>query len=293
LTATPASASIKAGETAAFSLLATPAGGLAGPATIAVTGPAGITAAAAGPITLGTAVKMNVTASANLASGTYALTATVTAGASKASTPLTLIVTAAPAFTFIATAPAAPVKPGAATAIALRITRAAGFTGPVTVTPQSLPAGLTAAPVTIASGATAANLTVNVAASAPGGAAPIALTASGGSPVTIASAKPAITVDKPASLTLAFKSSTFTVKAGTPASMDFTVTSSTPLTSMQFSLLGMPGPAMAMIQSGGPGAYKLIIYTPASWRGKSPTLQLTLQANGLTVSATAKLSVTP
>jgi subtilisin family serine protease len=291
--ATPASATMKAGEKAVFSLLATGAGGLTGAASIAVTGPAGITATASGPVTLGTAVNVTVTAAANLAAGTYALTATVRAGPYKASTPLTLVIAAGPAFTFKATAPSVPVKTGTTTAIALQITRAAGFTGPVTVTPQGLPAGVTAAPVTIASGATTANLALRVAASAAGGATPIALTATGGSPVTTATAKPAITVEKPASLTLAFQSPAFSAKAGTPVSMDFTVAASTTPASMRFSLLGMPGPAMAMIQSSGAGAYKLIIYTPASWSGKTATLQLALQANGLTASATTKLRLTP
>ncbi len=295
LTATPSAQTVKAGQGTAYSLLPGGVGGVTGGGTIALTGaPAGVTAAVGGTVTLGTAVNVNVKTTGAVPAGTYSLTATLTASTYIAAVPLTLIVQAVPLFGFTAAAPAAAIKTGASGTIALTITRAAGFTGAVVVTPLPLPAGMTAAPVTIASGQTAGSLLVNVATTAAVGPAVIGLRATGGTPVTAASAAVSITVDMPASLTLAFKAAQYSVKAGTTAALDFTIVSSTPLTSMQFRLSGMPGRAQVEIVPVSAGTYRLTIATPLSWSGRAASLKLTLNAtNGLTSTSTATLAVTP
>ena len=294
LSATPSSRTIQAGQATAYSLLPGGGGGVTGSGAIAITGaPAGVTAAVAGPVTLGTAVNVNVTTTSATAAGTYNLTATLTASTYTATVPLTLIVQAAPLFSFTATAPAAAIKAGTSGTVAVAITRAAGFTGAVVVTPQTLPAGITAAPLTIASGQTTGSLIVNVATTAAGGAAVIGLAATGGTPVTSVSKAVTVTVDKPASLTLAFTAAQYSVKAGTTAAMDFTLASSAPLTSIRFSLSGMLGSAPVGISPLGGNNFRLTIATPLSWSGRTASLKLTLNANGLTSSSTASLAVTP
>ena len=294
LTATPAARTIVAGTATTYTLLPGGTGGLGGAGTIALTGvPAGVTATLAGPVTLGAAVNVKVTSLATVAAGTYTVTATLTASTYRAATPLTLVVQRAPAFSFTATAPAAAIKTGTSGVVALKITRAAGFTGAVTVKPQGLPAGMTAAPVTIASGQTAGNLTVAVSTAAAGGAAAFTLTATGGVPLTTVSVPVTIPVEKPASLTLTFQAPATSVKAGNAAAMGFTIASTAPPTAMQFTLSGMPGPAEVQIAPVSAGVYKLVIYTPVNWAGRTATLKLALAANGLTSASTATLTVTP
>ena len=292
-TATAPAAAIKAGTSGTVAVAITRAAGFTGAVVVTPqTLPAGITAA---PLTIasGQTTGSLIVNAATTAAGTYNLTATLTASTYKATVSLTLRVQASSLFSFTATAPAAAIKAGTSGTVAVAITRAAGFTGAVVVTPQTLSAGITAAPLTIASGQTTGSLIVNVATTAAGGSAVIGLAATGGTPVTSVSKAVTVTVDKPASLTLAFTAAQYSVKAGTKAAMDFVIASSTPLRSMQFSLSGMLGAAPVGISPLGPNNYRLTIATPLSWSGRTASLKLTLSANGLTSSSTASLVVTP
>lgn len=294
LSATPASQRLTAGGSTTYSLLPGGDGGVSGGGTIAFTGlPAGVTAKLTGPVTLGSPVAVNIASTNATLPGTYKLTATLTASGYKANVPLTLIVDRAPAFTMSAAAPAMPLEAGKPGTIAVRITRNAGFTGPVSVTVQALPAGVTAAPVTIASGQTAANVVLNVSAAAASGTAKLSLSATGGTPATTVTAPVTVTVTATARLTMAFKSPQVSVKAGTAASMEFTIVASTAPTTLQFTLSGMPTAAPVQIMPVSAGLFRLVINTPATWAGRTAQLKLTLAANALTSSSTASLTVTP
>lgn len=293
IAADPASRTVQAGGAAAYTLLAQGLGGVSGAGTLTVTGaPAGVTVSAPGSVTLGGTVSVNVVTQTTAVAGTYTLTAKVTSGGYTATVGLTLIVQPRALFTLAAATPAA-VAPGASGAIPVTISRATGFTGAVTVTPHGLPAGWTAAAVTIAAGATAANVTFSVPATATGATVPVTLAAASASPAYTTSVPVSVTVQPAASLKLAFRSDRYSVKAGSAASMEFTITASSPLSAMQFTLSGMPGPAPVQIAPVSNGVYRLVISTPASWAGRTLSLKLDLAANGLRASATTALSVSP
>jgi subtilisin family serine protease len=293
LSATPATKTIKAGETATYSLLPSGDGGLSGGGTVTFTGvPASVTMALGGAVALGTPVNLTAKAASTTAAGRYTITATLTASTYKASVPLTLIVQTASSFTLKAVAPTATVKPGTTTAVTIQIARAANFTGAVTVKPQGLPAGVTAAPITLASGQTSANMLINVGPAAAAGSASFNVTGGGGTPLTTATAPVTLTVQAPASLKIAFKQPVFSAKAGSTASLDFSVVASAPVNTMQFQLSGLVAPTNVQIVSVSTGNFRLIVGTTAAWANKSAMLKLTINANGLTSTAAATLNVT-
>ncbi|MCC6538668.1 MAG: S8 family serine peptidase, partial [Bryobacterales bacterium] len=294
LSATPAAQTIKAGETASYSLLPGGDGGLSGGGTVAFTGvPAGVTMTLGGAVTLGTPVALAAKAATTTVAGTYTIMATLTASTYKASVPLTLTVQAVPGFTMKILAPSTAVKLGTTTAVTIQIARAANFTGPVTVKPQGLPAGVTASTITLASGQSSANMPVNIAATAAAGSASFNLTAGGGTPLTTATAPVTLTLQAPPSLSIAFKQATFTAKAGATASLDFSVAASAPLNAMQFQLSGLVAPTSVQIVSVSAGNFRLVVGTTAAWANKSAMLKLTINANSLTSTAAATLNVTP
>lgn len=293
MTATPTLRTIKAGETAQYSLLPAAVGGLSGAGTITVTGaPAGVTATLAGPVTLGTAVNLNVVTPKTLAVGTYALLANLTVGTTyKASVPLTLTVQAAPLFAFTVKTPAAAVLPGGTGTLAITVTRQTGFTGVVTVTPSGMPTGVTANPVTLASGQTTANMVVNVSTVAGAGAAAMTLTAAGGATVSTLSLPTAITVGR--TLKMTFGATSYTVKAGATASLALTVSSNGPLpTTLRFSISGLPGASSVSLYPGVNGAFQVMIPTVTSWGGKTSTVKMGLTDGTVTTEATTTLVVT-
>lgn len=293
LAATPAVRVVKAGDTAAYALLPEATGGLSGVGTITVTGaPAGVTWSLSGPVKLGTAVTANVVVGKTVAVGTYALLANVTVGSAyRASVPLTLTVQAAPQFGLAVTAPSAAVAPGGKASLAIALTRQAGFTGAVTVTPTGLPAGVTAAPVTFASGQTSANLTVNVAAGVVAGAVAMQLNGTGGSPAATVTVPATVTVAR--AMALNFGAAQYTVKGGTTATLGLTLAVNGPMpSSLRFTISGLPGPSAVSIYSGVGGAFQLMIPTQAGWAGKTATIKLSATDGTLTAEGTAKLTVT-
>jgi cellulose 1,4-beta-cellobiosidase len=144
LSAAPTSLTVNRGATASSSITVTPIGGFAGSVTLSGSGlPAGVTATF-NPNPATGASSLTFTASATAATGTANVLVTGTSGALSHSTAiaLTVAVTAQPDFSLSATN--ATVTQGGTSNSAVIITPVNGFTGSVTLSVGTLPAGVTA-----------------------------------------------------------------------------------------------------------------------------------------------------
>jgi hypothetical protein len=183
------------------------------------------------------------------------------------------------------------VRGGVAT-LPVSITRTGGFTGPVSVTAESLPGGVTAGGITIPAGSTTGAL--EIVAAAPGAAATATVTVrASGTGVTAQTGTFALTVREPPGFTLAVSPTTVSLQPGGSG----TATVSIARTG------GFTGP-VALTATGQPAGMTLA-FEPASVTGNSAVLTvtaapttavgthaITLQANaaGMT-QRTAALSV--
>ncbi|MCX6606720.1 MAG: S8 family serine peptidase, partial [Acidobacteria bacterium] len=201
LEASPSSRMLKAGETTTFTLTPRSLGGVTGTPTVQMTGlPTGVTATVSGVMAFGTGSTLSVVTAGTVTPGTYALTATLAMESLRATTALTLVVQAATVtapFTLAATPGGMDVVRGASSALTVRIARASGFTGPVTVVVEGLSVGLTGTPLTIASGATTGTVTLAATATATLGTANVRVVGTGGSPVGSVTAPVIVTVRVP------------------------------------------------------------------------------------------------
>lgn len=122
----------------------------------------------------------------------------------------------------------ATVVAGATTPVAVTLTRGGGYTGAVSVTAASLPAGVTASTETIAAGATSATVTLTAASTAAATtAAAVSVTGTGtgtGSGVTIASQALALTVSPAAGASIALSAAAGSVQAGSNGTVTVTLT---------------------------------------------------------------------
>jgi len=148
-------------------------GGFTGPVTIAVEGaPTGVTAAAAPtPIPSGsTASLITINVAATTTPGNYNLTVRgAGTGVTDQTSPIALTVNAAPSFTLAATPATVTIPQGGSGTANIAINRTGGFAGPVALTAEGLPTGVTASFNPQSTTTNASVLTLNVGAAVPAG----------------------------------------------------------------------------------------------------------------------------
>lgn len=181
---TPASQTVTAGGTAAYTIGDTDANGYSGLATLSISGlPTGATAyfepAAVDRIVTSTLTLS--TASATPA-GTYNLTVTGTSNTQARSTTVQLVVQAAAGFSLRASPGTQTVAAGGTASYTVSSTAAGGFNGSIALSASGLPSGATAgfSPATI-TGSGSSTLSVQTNASTPAGSYTIAVTGKSGS----------------------------------------------------------------------------------------------------------------
>ncbi|MEO7996880.1 MAG: hypothetical protein ABI852_05515 [Gemmatimonadaceae bacterium] len=160
-------------------------GGFTGDVAIAIEGlPVGVTGAVA-PIVLGsgvTAATLTLTAGPTAVAGVSTVTIRgIGNGVTASTATVQLTVNIPPAITLTAGSSAVSSPQAGVQTVALTVDRSGGFSGPVALVAEGLPAGVTAsfAPATLAAGATSSTLTLNVALSAAIAVTPITIRATG------------------------------------------------------------------------------------------------------------------
>ena len=142
LSASPAAVTVSRGGTATSGITVTPSGGFTGSVTLSASGlPSGVTASFAPNPTTGTST-LTFTASATATTGTASVTVTGVSGSLTHTTTISLTVPGQPDFSLSATN--ATVTQGGAGTSTVSITPVSGFTGSVTLSTGTLPAGVTA-----------------------------------------------------------------------------------------------------------------------------------------------------
>ena len=179
------SGSVVAGSQVTVDVTITRGGSFSGAVTLAAEGaPGGVsTAFSASTLAAGaTSAGLTIQVAASVAAGTYPLTVRASGtGVTAATATYTLTVTAAPTPTFTLTASPTTIEllPGQQALSTLTLTRAGGFTGPIALAAEGVPANVTATfaatPVTGAS----TTLTLAAAAAAAPGTYPITVRATG------------------------------------------------------------------------------------------------------------------
>jgi len=146
--ASPDAISIEQGSASVSLARITRVGGFAGTVALAVSGlPDSITASVATPSLAGDSSSVNFAVGAGVAPGAYSavLTATATGLAARVDT-VGITVTRRPTFAMAISPDSLAVAQGAAGAALIRLTRDSGFAATVTLSVDSLPAGITATP---------------------------------------------------------------------------------------------------------------------------------------------------
>ncbi len=167
LDASPAQQRTPSGGTVTFTLTPRRYGNVTATPSVQITGaPAGVTVVRSGTPAFGVGETITVRVGANVPVATYTLTATLTAGTYRASTPLTLVVERPPSFALVPASAPVRLNQGTQAFLSVRISRDLNFGAPVTVRLANLPNGVTSAPATIAGNATSAVVSINVPANA-------------------------------------------------------------------------------------------------------------------------------
>ncbi len=181
LSASPASLTITQGTSGSSTITVTPSGGFTGSVTLSNSAlPAGVTAAFGTNPTTGTS-SLTFTASATATTGTSTVTITGTSGTLSHTTSISLTVNAVatPDFSVSASPVSLTVKQGTSGSSTITVTPSGGFTGSVTLSNSTLPAGVTAAIGTNPTTGTSV-LTFTASATATTGASTITVTGTSG-----------------------------------------------------------------------------------------------------------------
>jgi hypothetical protein len=226
VSATPASQTVTAGNSASYSATVTPNGGYTGTVTFSVSGlPAGATAAftPTSVTTSGTST-LGVSTTASTAAGTYPLTITGTDGTLTHTASVSLVVKAPVVgdFTITAAPASQTVAAGSATSYTATITPSGGFTDTVAFSASGLPAGATASfsPASVA-GTGSSTMTVTTTAATAAGSYVVTITGTGST--LTHSTTVTLVVTAPADFTIAASPSTLTITRNTNGTYTVTV----------------------------------------------------------------------
>ena len=260
------SVSVPAGQSGTLGISVVPANGFSSAIAFSLSGlPAGVSGSFS-PASSATASTLTLTASGATASGTSVITVTGVSGNTSSAKTFTLVIAPAPAFSLTAAANSVTVVGGKTGTVNISVSGTNGFTGAVTFSAASLPAGVTAV-FSPGSSTTGSTLTLTAASTAAAGSYSFAVNGVSGS----LSASKALTlvISAAPDFKLALSSSSVTLARslfGYSAGTD-TITIS--------ALNGFSG-SVALSVTGAPGNFTTA-FSPAS----------------LTTAGTSKLTLTP
>lgn len=162
--ATTATGTAARGASATYPITITRGGGYTGAVTLAASNvPAGVTATFA-PATLANGVTtstLTLAVGATAAAATNTITVTASgSGVTDKTTTVSLTTTVPAAITLVAGSTTATIVQGLTTTIPITVSRTPGFTQPITITVDGLPAGVTASALSIPDGSTTGTLTL-------------------------------------------------------------------------------------------------------------------------------------
>ena len=174
----------------------------------------------------------------------------------------------------------ATVAAGGSITIPISVSRSGSFNGPITLTAENLPTGVTASfdPSTVAAGNTTSDLTITAAASAPASAASNISVRASGSGVTSKTAAISLTVTT-AGITLVTGASTATVTQGATASIP-----------VSFTREGAFSGAVAIEVEGLPTGVTAAV-TPTSVAANSNVATVTLTADAAATTGTSNITI--
>lgn len=319
--ATTAAATAARGASATYPITITRSGGYTGAVTLAASNvPAGVTATFA-PATLANGVTsstLTLAVGATAAAGTNTISVIASGpGVTEKATTVSLTTTVPAAITLVTGSTTATIVQGATTTIPITVSRTAGFTQPITITVDGLPAGVTASALSIPDGSTTGTLTLTATGTAAATTTPANITikanATGATEQTAtvalsvtASTTPGFTVNAaPAALTATagqggtstvtlartggFTSDVALTVTGAPAGVTATLAPTTLTGTTATSALTIATTAATV-----PGTYNLVVRgNSAGQTERTATVALTVNAPaGITVAlAPATLSV--
>lgn len=302
--ATPASASVQAGDTAAYTVTVSSANGFAGEVTLSAAGlPAGQGTWSFAPGTIGGgagAAELTVTTAVTLAPGSYPLTITGTSGALSRSAPVTIVVDPpppSPDFGLVVSPATVGVAQGGAAAASVTVTSVGGFAADVLLTADGLPGGVTASfsPGTVSGGSGTSQLTVAASSATPVGS--YVLTITGKSASIVRTASLTLVVAPPADFGLGVSPASAQAQAGRSAAYTITVSALGGFGgTVALSVSGLPAGASAELAPSavtGSGTSRLIVTTSTATPVASYTLTVTGTSGSLARSATTLLAVAP
>src|SRR3984957_19310092 len=219
LAATPAS--VQAGSTTTSTIQVTVQNGFSAAVTLSLSGlPTGVTGTF-GAFSTGRASVLTLTATSGAVPGTYSLSVKGVSGSLTVSTPLSLVLTAAPGYTLTTSSAAVTVVQSTTGTASISIAPSNGFNSAVAFTVSGLPSGVTAS-FSPASTTTASTLSFVASASATAGTATVIVTGKSGS--LTATVNIALTVAAPASFSIATSTPTLSVVEAASATSTITIT---------------------------------------------------------------------
>ena len=283
LSVTPASATVTQGTAGSYTVNVTRTGGFTGTVSLSmVSSPAGLTGTFSPNPNTGASSSLSVPTSTSTTPGTFSLTITGSGtGVPTHTATATLVVNppATPDFSLSATPASSTVTQGTAGSYTVNVTRTGGFTGGVTLSMSSSPAGLTGTfspnPNTGASSA----LSVPTSTSTTPGSYTITISGSGTGVPTHTTAV-TLVVNPPAAgdFSLSVSPASLSIKQGTSGSYTITITRTGGFAgAVTLSVSGLPAGATA-------------VFSPNPAGGTTSTLTVTAAAT--TPTATSALTIT-
>jgi hypothetical protein len=276
LAATPASATVTAGNPASYTVTVTPVNGYTGSVTLSATGlPTGASASFSPNPTTGTST-MTVTTGGTTPAGASTITITGVDGSLAHSTTVQLTVQV-PDFTLTAAPSSASVAQGGSTTYTATVTPSGGFAGTVALAVSGLPTGATGSfsPASLGSGNS--TLTVATTASTPAGSYPLTITGTSGSIVHSATVTLVVTAVGGSGFTLSATPDSRTIGRSQATTYAVTVTRAPGFTGRVTFSVSLPSRVTAA-------------FNPKHTTGNSSTL--TVRTGALTTFGTYTLTIT-
>jgi len=293
MSASPASQTIAQGTSNTYSVTLARGAGFTASVDFSVSGlPAGATPTFSPTSTTGSTATLTVAVDPTAAIGTYPLTITGTGGGITRTTPVTLIVNAAPDFAMSASPTSQTIAKGGSTnSYGVTLTRGSGFTASVAFSVSGLPAGVTPTFSPASTTGSTTTLTVAATSSAAVGTYALTITGTGGGVTRTASVTLIITY---ANFTISASPASRTIVQGANTSFGVLVTRGAGFTaSLAFSVSGMPAgvtSAFSPASTSGSTTTLNITNTAAAAPGSYP-LTITATGGGVTRSTSASLVI--
>jgi uncharacterized membrane protein len=298
LSATPSSQTVIAGAPTTYTVSTSTTTGFTGVVSLSVSGlPSGATSAfnPASISGVGSST-LTVTTSTSTAPGTYTLTITGVSGNLTQTATVTLVV-AVPNFSISVSPGTQTITAGSSTTYTVSANAINGFSGSVTLSTGTLPAGVSAtfSPNTIAAGSSS-TMTVNTTSATAAGSYSLTVNGTSGSLTSSANPSPILIVNPVASdFSVAATPSSRTVTVGASTTYTFSTTAINGFTgSVSLSASGLPTGATSAFSPTsitGSGSSTLTVTTASSTPAGTYTLTLTGVSGSLTHSTTVTLVV--